>query len=203
MVMRKIIVQEFLNLDGVMQAPGGPEEDTSGGFQYGGWVTPYFSAEPDSAFDHIMQKWMQSIDILIGKNTFQIFGPYWPKHAEDWPGINEVNKYVLSTSLDHSDWQNTIFLKSIDEIINLKASGEEDLRVYGSAAVAQALFKHDLVDELYLMTFPVILGKGKRLFAEDSMPAAFALTDHQVTSNGVVLSCYQRAGKVKTGLVGE
>lgn len=201
--MRKIIVQEFLTLDGVMQAPGGPEEDTSGGFQYGGWVAPYFSAEPDAAFDRIMQKWMQSTDILIGKNTFQIFEPYWPKHAEDWPGINEVNKYVLSTSLDHSDWQNTIFLKSIDEIINLKASGEGNIRVYGSAAVAQALFKHDLVDELYLMTFPVILGRGKRLFAEDSMPAAFALTDHQVTSNGVVLSCYQRAGKVKTGLVGE
>lgn len=201
--MRKIIVQEFLTLDGVMQAPGGPEEDTSGGFQYGGWVAPYFSAEPDAAFDRIMQKWMQSTDILIGKNTFQIFEPYWSKHAEDWPGINEVNKYVLSTSLDHSDWQNTIFLKSIDEIINLKASGEGNIRVYGSAAVVQALFKHDLVDELYLMTFPIILGKGKRLFAEDSMPAAFALTDHQVTSNGVVLSCYQRAGKVKTGLVGE
>ncbi|WP_180168006.1 dihydrofolate reductase family protein [Acinetobacter sp. YH12035] len=201
--MRKIIVQEFLTLDGVMQAPGGPEEDTSGGFQYGGWVAPYFSAEPDAAFDRIMQKWMQSTDILIGKNTFQIFEPYWPKHAEDWPGINEVNKYVLSTSLDHLDWQNTIFLKSIDEIINLKASGEGNIRVYGSAAVVQALFKHDLVDELYLMTFPIILGKGKRLFAEDSMPAAFALTDHQVTSNGVVLSCYQRAGKVKTGLVGE
>ena len=201
--MRKIIVQEFLTLDGVMQAPGGPEEDTSGGFQYGGWVAPYFSAEPDPAFDRIMQKWMQSMDLLIGKNTFQIFEPYWPKHAEDWPGINEVNKYVLSTSLERSDWQNTIFLKSIDEIINLKASGNGDLRVYGSAAVAQALFKHDLVDELYLMTFPIILSRGKRLFAEDSMPAAFALTDHQVTSNGVVLSCYQRAGEVKTGLVGE
>lgn len=101
--MRKIIVQEFLTLDGIMQAPGGPEEDTSGGFQYGGWVAPYFSAEPDPVFDRIMQKWMQSTDILIGKNTFQIFEPYWPKHAEDWPGINEVNKYVLSTSLDHSD----------------------------------------------------------------------------------------------------
>lgn len=201
--MRKIIVQEFLTLDGVMQAPGGLEEDTSDGFQYGGWVAPYFSAEPDPAFDRIMQKWMQTTDLLIGKNTFQIFEPYWPKHAEDWPGINEVNKYVLSTSLDHSDWQNTIFLKSIDEVINLKASGKEDLRVYGSAAVAQALFKHDLVDELYLMTFPIILGKGKHLFAEDSMPAAFALTDHQVTSNGVVLSCYQRAGEVKTGLIGK
>ena len=201
--MRKITVQEFLTLDGVMQAPGGPEEDTSGGFQYGGWVAPYFSTEPDPVFDRIMQKWMQSTDLLIGKNTFQIFEPYWPKHVEDWPGINEVNKYVLSTSLDHSDWQNTIFLKSIDEIINLKASGKGDIRVYGSAAVAQALFKHDLVDELYLMTFPIILGRGKRLFAEDSMPAAFALTDHQVTSNGVVLSCYQRAGEVKTGLVGE
>lgn len=201
--MRKIIVQEFLTLDGVMQAPGGPEEDTSGGFQYGGWVAPYFSAEPDPVFDRIMQKWMQSTDILIGKNTFQIFEPYWPKHAEDWLGINEVNKYVLSTSLERSDWQNTVFVRSIDEVINLKASGKEDLRVYGSAAVAQALFKHNLVDELYLMIFPIILGRGKRLFAEDSMPAAFALTDHQVTSNGVVLSCYQRVGEVKTGLVGE
>ncbi len=114
-----------------------------------------------------------------------------------------MNKYVLSTSLDHSEWQNTIFLKSIDEIINLKASGNGDIRVYDSAAVAQALFKHDLVDELYLMTFPIILSRGKRLFAEDSMPAAFALTDHQVTSNGVVLSCYQRAGEVKTGLIRE
>lgn len=201
--MRKIIVQEFLTLDGVMQAPGGPEEDTSGGFPYGGWVAPYFSAEPDPVFDRIMQKWMQSTDILIGKNTFQIFEPYWPKHAEDWLGINEVNKYVLSTSLERSDWQNTVFVRSIDEVINLKASGEEDLRVYGSAAVAQALFKHNLVDELYLMIFPIILGRGKRLFAEDSMPAAFAVTDHQVTSNGVVLSCYQRVGEVKTGLVGE
>ncbi|MGN9712128.1 dihydrofolate reductase family protein [Acinetobacter variabilis] len=201
--MRKIIVQEFLTLDGVMQAPGGPEEDTSGGFQYGGWVAPYFSAEPDPVFDRIMQKWMQSTDILIGKNTFQIFEPYWPKHAEDWLGINEVNKYVLSTSLERSDWQNTVFVRSIDEVINLKASGKEDLRVYGSAAVAQALFKHNLVDELYLMIFPIILGRGKRLFAEDSMPAAFAVTDHQVTSNGVVLSCYQRVGEVKTGLVGE
>lgn len=201
--MRKIIVQEFLTLDGVMQAPGGPKEDTSGGFQYGGWVAPYFSAEPDPAFDHIMQKWMQSTDLLIGKNTFQIFGPYWPKHAEDWLGINEVNKYVLSTSLERSDWQNTVFVRSIDEVINLKASGKEDLRVYGSAAVAQALFKHNLVDELYLMIFPIILGRGKRLFAEDSMSAAFAVTDHQVTSNGVVLSCYQRVGEVKTGLVGE
>ncbi len=114
-----------------------------------------------------------------------------------------MNKYVLSTSLERSDWQNTIFVRSIDEVINLKASGKEGLRVYGSAAVAQALFKHNLVDELYLMTFPIILGRGKRLFAEDSMPAVFALTDHQVTSNGVVLSCYQRAGEVKTGLVGE
>lgn len=122
--MRKIIVQEFLTLDGVMQGPGGPEEDISGGFQYGGWVAPYFNAEPDPAFDVIMQKWMQPSDILLGKHTFQIFESYWPTHTEDWPGINDVNKYVLSTSLEHSDWQNTLFLKSIDEIIKLKASGE-------------------------------------------------------------------------------
>ena len=201
--MRKIIVQEFLTLDGVMQAPGGPKEDISGGFQYGGWVAPYFNAEPDPAFDVIMQKWMQPSDILLGKHTFQIFESYWPTHTEDWPGINDVNKYILSTSLEHSDWQNTLFLKSIDEIIKPKASGEGDIRVYGSATVVQALFKYELVDELRLLTFPIILGVGKRLFSHESIPAAFQLIDHLASSNGIVFTHYQRAGEVKTGTIGE
>ncbi|ATO19538.1 dihydrofolate reductase [Acinetobacter sp. LoGeW2-3] len=200
--MRKIIVQEFLTLDGVMQAPGGPEEDSSNHFQYGGWVAPYFT-DSDDVFNQIMQTWMRSTDILLGKNTFQIFEPYWPKHADEWPGINQVNKYVLSTSLNHSDWQNTFFLKTIDEIKQVKASEGSDIKVHGSASLVQALFKHGLVDELSLMTFPVILGTGKRLFAEDSIPAAFELTDHLVTSNGIVFSYYKRAGKVRTGTVGE
>ncbi|WP_216934590.1 MULTISPECIES: dihydrofolate reductase family protein [unclassified Acinetobacter] len=201
--MRKIIVQEFLTLDSVMQAPGGPEEDTSSGFQYGGWVAPYFTVEPDPIFDVIMQKWMQPGDILLGKNTFQIFKAYWPKHTEDWPGINDVNKYVLSSSLEYSDWQNTLFLKSIDDVINLKALGDGDIRVYGSAAVVQELFKYELVDELCLLTFPIILGVGKRLFSDESIPAAFQLTDHLASSNGVVFTHYQKAGEVTTGTIAE
>lgn len=197
--MRKIIVQEMITIDGVMQAPGGQEEDISGGFEYGGWVVPYFSAGTDAAFDAIMEKWMQSTDILLGKNTFQIFEPYWPQHAEDWPGVNEVNKYVLSTSLNHSDWQNTVFLKSIDDVINLKTAEGGDIRVHGSATLVQTLFQHDLVDELYLLTFPIVLGKGKRLFNERSVPKAFQLVDHAVAANGVFFSHYQKVGEVQTG----
>ncbi|CAB1218428.1 dihydrofolate reductase family protein [Acinetobacter bouvetii] len=199
--MRKIIVQEFMTLDGVIQAPGGPEEDPSGNFQYGGWVAPYF-ADPDPVFDRIMQQWMRSTDILLGKNTFKIWEPYWPKHAEMWPGINEVSKYVLSHSLDHSNWQNTVFLKNVDEVKKLKASASGDLKVHGSAKMAQTLFQHDLVDELCLMTFPIILGVGKRLFAEGAAPAAFALSDSLVTSSGVVFTYYRRVGVVKTGRAG-
>ncbi|KGT46806.1 MULTISPECIES: dihydrofolate reductase family protein [Acinetobacter] len=197
--MRKIIVQEMITIDGVMQAPGGQEEDTSGGFEYGGWGVPYFSAGTDAAFDAIMEKWMRSTDILLGKNTFQIFEPYWPQHADDWAGINEVNKYVLSTSLNHSDWQNTVFLNSINDVINLKAAEGGDIRVHGSATLVQTLFQHDLVDELYLLTFPVVLGKGKRLFNERSVPKSFQLVDHAVAANGVLFSHYQKVGEVQTG----
>ena len=150
-----------------------------------------------------MQKWMQSTDILLGRNTFQIWEPYWPKHAEMWAGINEVTKYVMSNSLNHSDWQNSVFLKNVDDVKKLKASEGGDIKVHGSAHMAQTLFKHNLVDELYLMTFPVILGTGKRLFAEGTTATAFELTDHLVTSGGVVFTCYQRAGEVKTGSVGQ
>ncbi|MDN5513147.1 dihydrofolate reductase family protein [Acinetobacter sp.] len=200
--MGKIIVQEFMTLDGVIQAPGAPEEDPSGDFKYGGWVAPYFTKQ-DSVFDTIMQKWMQSTDILLGRNTFQIWESYWPKHAEMWAGINEVTKYVMSNSLDHSDWKNSVFLKNVDDVKKLKASEGEDIKVHGSAHMAQMLFQHDLVDELCLMTFPIILGTGKRLFAEGATATAFELTDHLVTSGGVVFTCYQRAGEVETGTVGE
>ena len=195
--MRKIIVQEFITLDGVIQAPGGPEEDPSGDFKYGGWVAPYF-AHTDPVFDKIMQQWMRSTDILLGKNTFKIWEHYWPKHAEMWTGINEITKYVLSNSIDHSNWQNTVFLKNVDEVKKLKASEGGDIKVHGSAHMAQTLFQHDLVDELCLMTFPIILGAGKRLFAEGSAPAAFELTDSLSTSNGVLYTYYKWAGKVTT-----
>ncbi|MNE66898.1 hypothetical protein D3C80_1624770 [compost metagenome] len=145
---------------------------------------------------------MQSTDILLGKNTFKIWEPFWPKHAEMWTGINDVTKYVMSNSLDHSDWKNSVFLKNVDAVKKLKASEGGDIKAHGSANMAQTLFKHDLVDELCLMTFPIILGTGKRLFAEGSMPRAFELTDSLVTSSGVVFTYYKRVGDVQTGTVG-
>jgi dihydrofolate reductase len=199
--MRKIIIQEFITLDGVMQAPGGPEEDTSSDFKYGGWTAPYF-AEADEAAGEFMQEWMRSTDILLGRKTFEIFAAYWPKHADMWPGINDVAKYVMSTTVDTSDWQNSVFLKSVDDITSLKGSEGSDIKVHGSGNLAQALFKHDLVDELRLMTFPITLGTGKRLFAEGTIPAAFMLTDSLITPNGVIFANYKRAGDVKTGTVG-
>jgi dihydrofolate reductase len=199
--MRKIIVQEFITLDGVMQAPGAPEEDTSDGFKYGGWVAPYF-AEADEAAGEFMQKWMESTDILLGRKTFEIFATYWPTHADMWPGINDVTKYCVSTTLEKSDWKNSQFLKSVDDIKKLKASGGSDIKVHGSGNLAQTLFKHDLVDELCLMTFPITLGIGKPLFGEGTIPAAFTLTESLVTPSGVIIANYKRAGKVKTGTIG-
>jgi dihydrofolate reductase len=160
--MRKIIVQEFITLDGVMQAPGGPEEDTSSDFKYGGWTAPYF-AEADEAAAEFMQKWMESTDILLGRKTFEIFAAYWPEHAEMWPGINDVTKYVVSTTMDESDtaksdWKNSVLLKNVDDVRKLKNSEGSPLKVHGSGNLAQTLFKNDLVDELCLMTFPLTLG---------------------------------------------
>lgn len=204
--MRKIIVQEFITLDGVMQAPGGPEEDTSSDFKYGGWTAPYF-AEADEAAGEFMQKWMESTDILLGRKTFEIFAAYWPEHAEMWPGINDVTKYVVSTTMDESDtaksdWKNSVLLKNVDDVRKLKNSEGSPIKVHGSGNLAQTLFKNDLVDELCLMTFPITLGTGKRLFGEWNIPAAFKLTDSLVTSNGVIFAYYERVGEVKTGTVG-
>jgi dihydrofolate reductase len=199
--MRKIIVQEFITLDGVMQAPGGPEEDTSSGFTYGGWTAPYFN-EADTEGGELMQKWMKPADLLLGRKTFDIFAAYWPSHEDMWPGVNDVTKYVMSASKENSEWNNSVFLKSVDDIKKLKASEGGDIQVIGSGNMAQTLFKHDLVDELRLMTFPITLGTGKRLFAEGTIAAAFALTHSLVTSNGVIFASYERAGEVETGTVG-
>lgn len=204
--MRKIIVQEFITLDGVMQAPGGPEEDTSSDFKYGGWTAPYF-AEADRSAGDFMKRWMESTDILLGQKTFELFAEYWPKHADMWPGIIDVTKYVVSDTMsksevDKSGWKNSVLLKSVDDIKKLKNSEGSAIKVHGSSILAQSLFEHDLVDELCLMTFPIILGTGKRLFAESSKPAAFTMTDSLITSNGVIFAYYKRAGEVKTGTVG-
>ena len=199
--MRKIIVHMFLTLDGVMQAPGRPDEDTSDGFNYGGWAAPYF-AEADEAASSFMAKYMKPADLLLGRKTFEFFASYWPEHADMWPGINDVTKYVMSHTLDQSDWNNSVFLKSVDDIKKLKNSEGSALQVHGSGNLIQTLLKHDLVDELWLKTFPVTLGNGKRLFREGTLPAAFTVTDSLVTPNGVIFANYERAGEVKTGTVG-
>jgi dihydrofolate reductase len=199
--MRKLIVQEFITLDGIMQAPGGPEEDTSTGFKFGGWTAPYFREADDEASE-FMKRWMESTDIMLGRKTFDIFSAYWPTHTEMWPGINDVTKYCVSSTLEKSDWNNSVFLKNVEEIKKLKDSDGGPIKVHGSGNLAQTLFKHDLVDELCLMTFPIVLGKGKCLFGEESVPRAFKMTDSLVTKNGVILAYYERAGEVETGTVG-
>ena len=190
-----------MTLNGVMQAPGGPEEDQSGKFQYGGWTAPYFY-ESDEEAGTLMQKWMKSADLLLGRKTFDIFAAYWPTHGEMWPGINDVTKYVMSTTMNKSDWKNSVFLKSVDEIKKLKNSEGSEIQVIGSGNLAQTLFKHDLVDELRLMTFPITLGSGKRLFTDGAISASFTLMDSLVSSNGVIFASYKRAGEVKTGTIG-
>ncbi|TKC08949.1 dihydrofolate reductase family protein [Pedobacter frigoris] len=195
--MRKIIVLSFITLDGVMQAPGGPEEDTSGSFEYGGWTAPY----DDEVSGKLMQKQMQPADLLLGRKTFEIFVDYWPKHADYWPGVNEVAKYVLSNTMERSDWNNSMFLSSVVDIEKLKNSEGNDLKVWGSSELVQLLLKHDLVDELWLNIHPVLLGKGKKLFDNEAIPAAFELIESVVTPKGVIMANYKRAGQVETGTV--
>lgn len=197
--MRKLIVISMLTLDGVMQAPGGPEEDVSGGFKYGGWTASY----SDDFSSEVWEKQMKAVDLLLGRKTFDIFEGYWPKHAVNWPGINDVTKYVFSNTRETSDWENTIFLKSLADIKKLKNSSGSDIKVWGSSKLIQLLLKHDLVDELWLNTYPLTLGTGKKLFQDGTIPAAFTLVESTVTPNGVIMANYKRAGKVKTGTVGD
>jgi dihydrofolate reductase len=197
--MRKIIVLSMISLDGVMQAPGGPEEDPSEGFEYGGWVAPY----GDEAGGKVFEKMMKPADLLLGRKTFKIFENYWPGHADNWPGVNDVTKYVLSTTVKKSDWKNCIFLSSLADIEKLKNSNGSDIKVWGSGKLIQLLLKNDLVDELWLIIHPLTLGKGKKLFVDGAIPAAFTLIESTVTTTGVIIGNYKRAGEVKTGTVGE
>ena len=189
----------MITLDGVMQAPGGPGEDTSGGFEYGGWVAPY----DDETSRKIMQRLMKPSDLLLGRKTFEILENYWPKHENIWPGINDVTKYVVSTTRNSSDWQNSVFLQNLADIKNLKTSKGSDIQVWGSSGLIQPLLKNDLVDELWLMIHPLTLGKGKKLFVDGPIPAAFTLAESAITSDGVIIANYKRAGEVKTGNLGE
>ena len=203
--MRKIIVISMITLDGVMQAPGGPEEDRSGGFKHGGWVAPY----GEEVYGKVMEKQMKPADLLLGRKTFEIFASYWPTHENGWPGINDVTKYVMSKNMKNSDWKNSVFLKSLADIKKLKnmpagrqGSKGSDIKVWGSSELVQLLLKNDLVDELWLKIHPITLGKGKKLFDNRSVPAAFSLIESTVTTTGVIIANYKRAGKVKTGTIG-
>jgi dihydrofolate reductase len=198
--MRKIIVLSFITLDGIMQAPGGPQEDTSGGFKYGGWTVPYFQ-EDDFLGQAMSEQMGKPFDLLLGRKTFEIFASYWPQHENDWPGINDRTKYVVSDTLISHEWKNSVFLKGnvADEIKKLKQQDGPDLQVYGSGNLIQTLLEHDLVDEFWLKIFPVTLGMGKRLFDKGAIPAAFTLTESKTSPSGVIIASFKRGGEVKTG----
>ena len=187
----------MITLDGVMQAPGGPKEDTSGGFKYGGWTEPY----TDKVYGEVVQKELQPADYLLGRKTFEIWENYWPHHADFWPGINDGTKYVMSGTRKNSDWKNTVFINSVADIEKLKNSNGADIQVWGSGELIQLLLKNDLVDELRLKIHPLTLGGGKNLFGDGPIPAAFTLTESIVTSKGVIIAYYKRAGEVKTWTV--
>ncbi|HZS42850.1 MAG TPA: dihydrofolate reductase family protein [Candidatus Paceibacterota bacterium] len=196
--MRKIIVLSFISLDGVMQAPGGPDEDTSSGFKYGGWTFPYFDEAAGKLMDEQMK---EPFSLLLGRKTYDIFANYWPQHGENWPGVNKAQKYVASNTLTEAKWENSVILNGdvVSAVKKLKEEDGPDLQVYGSGNFIQTLLKNDLVDELWLKTFPVTLGGGKKLFAEGTIPAAFKLLESKSTPSGVIFANYKRDGEVKTG----
>lgn len=178
-----------------MQAAGGPEE----GFNFGGWSAPYY----DEALDRISEKQKQPArDLLLGRKTFEIFASFFPDHPDIWPGVDDVTKYVVSNTLEKSDWKNSVLLKSVEDIKNLKKSEGSDIHVHGSGNLVQTLLQHDLVDELWLLIHPLTLGAGNKLFAEGTIPAAFRLAECTATPGGVIAAHYRRAGAVQTGNMG-
>jgi dihydrofolate reductase len=196
--MRKIIVLTFITLDGIMQAPGGPGEDDSGNFKYGGWTVPYF----DDALGQVMTEQMsRPFDLLLGRKTFETFAAYWPHHEDEGAGINQATKYVATNTLTTHEWRKSVFLSGNvgKEIKKLKQQDGPELQVHGSSHLIQTLLEHDLVDEFWLKIFPVTLGAGKRLFDKGTMPAAFALVESTSLPSGVMIANFKRAGEVKTG----
>jgi dihydrofolate reductase len=196
--MRKIIVLEHLSLDGVIQAPGGPDEDTSGGFAHGGWIGPYSDAVLGTA---IRKQMNLPFDLLLGRKTFDIWAPYWPQHPDIWPGVNTATKYIASNTLTSGDWQPSVFLNGdvAEKVAQIKQQSGPDLHIWGSGNLLQTLIKHDLVDTFWLMIYPITLGAGKRLFAEGTIPAAFDVTESNVTPKGVIIVNYERAGAIPVG----
>jgi dihydrofolate reductase len=200
--MRKIVVLSFISLDGVMQAPGGSEEDRAEGFKFGGWTFPYFDEESGKLMD---QQISGEFDLLLGRKTYDIFAPYWPAQDEKTNPVagpfNKAKKYVVSNGSPELSWENSELITG-DVVARLKELKESDgpvLQVHGSSKLVQTLLQNDLVDELWLKTFPVILGKGKRLFDDAAVPHTWELTYSLVTPSGVIFANYTRGGDVKTG----
>jgi len=201
--MSKIIVLSMMTLDGVIQAPGGQEEDTSGGFRYGGWTAPY----DDDIFRKVIQEELQPATYLLGRKTYELWAGYWPQHGHFWPAINEGMKYVFSGNLQQTDpmvagWKNSVVISSVADIEKLKQSETGDIHVWGSSELIQLLLEHDLVDEFRLKIYPLTLGQGKKLFGTGTIPAAFTLINSVITTKGVVILHYKRDGSVQTGTVG-
>ena len=202
--MSKLVVGTFLTLDGVMQGPGGPDEDREGGFPHGGWLVPYF----DETFGELMTEWTKRAGaFLLGRKTYEIFAGSWPKSTDPADEIatvlNTRPKYVASRTLAKLDWNNSILLKGevTEEVARLKAQEGAEIQVHGSGELLQTLLKHDLVDTLRLWQFPVVLGTGKRLFGAGAIPRSFRLVDTQFATTGAVLHVYERVGDLKYGEV--
>ena len=195
--MRKLIALEHISLDGVIQAPGGPDEDPSGGFAHGGWIEPYSDPILGTA---IRKQMNSSFDLLLGRKTYDIWAPYWPQHPEIWPAANAATKYVASHTMPSEEWHPSIFLNGdvAEKVAQIKQQPGPDLHIWGSGNLLQTLIKHDLVDAFWLMIYPITLGLGKRLFADGAIPAAFTVTESQVTPKGVIIINYERAGAITT-----
>ena len=198
--MRKLVVGTFVTLDGVMQAPGGPNEDREGGFQHGGWLVPYF----DEKFGEIMSEWTKRADaFLLGRKTYEMFADSWPNSTDPAEPLNIRPKFVASRTLEKVSWNNSILLRGevAQEVAKLKAQAGGEIQVHGSGNLVQTLFQHDLVDTLRIWQFPVVLGTGKRLFGEGTIPRSFRLVDTQLNTTGAVLHVYERADGLKYGEV--
>ncbi|MBN8468032.1 dihydrofolate reductase family protein [Corallococcus exiguus] len=202
----ELTVTEFVTLDGVVQAPGGPEEDTSGGFTHGGWVQPHFSEEMGA---HIVDIFSRADAFLLGRGTYEIFASYWPRvTTPDDPiarPLNTLPKYVASTTLRRVEWANSTLLEgdTVEEVRRLKASPGRELQMHGSGGLLQTLLAHDLVDVLHLHVIPVTLGSGRRLFGAGTQPRMLQLAASRITPNGVALLTYRRAGPLRTGTIGQ
>jgi len=199
--MRHVVAATFLSLDGVMQAPGGPEEDAAGGFRHGGWTVPYW----DEAMGEVMDKaFDEDFDLLLGRRTYDIFAAHWPHYGDDDPvaaKFNACTKYVATSSPKTLNWQNSVALHGdvAAEVAALKRKEGRKLLLQGSSELIQTLLAKDLIDECSLLVFPVVLGKGKRLFGKGAIPAAFRLVESKVSGTGVIMATYCRGGAVTTG----